>query len=183
MYRGFPGPDARTRMSNHIVNGCPEGSGHFVSVWPLSDRPGVFVMDEDRARPRVPLGPRGTDASRFRRRPPGPRTVRTRVAPMLDARLDLSQAPIKIPERFHHVHYDHDRYPGVPGIRGLVVGANCQQYGNEFLRAFGYRIPNFRSSDLWADTVHTVVSTRPGPFDLVLVHDKPIPGVHMWGSI
>ena len=31
---------------------------------------------------------------------------------MLDARLDLSQASIKIPERFHHVRYSHGRYPG-----------------------------------------------------------------------
>jgi murein DD-endopeptidase / murein LD-carboxypeptidase len=101
-----------------------------------------------------------------------------RVVPMSDARVDLSQSPIKIPERFCHVRYDHARYPGAPGVRGVVEGANCQHYAYEFLRAFGYTIPDFRSSDLWADTAHTVVSQRPEPFDLVLVHDKPDP----WGA-
>jgi cell wall-associated NlpC family hydrolase len=98
-----------------------------------------------------------------------------RVAPMLDARLDLSQAPIKIPERFHEIRYDPERYPGATRVRALVGGANCQQYAYEFLREFGFTIPDFRSSELWADTVHTVVSKRPEPFDLVLVHDKPDP--------
>ena len=61
---------------------------------------------------------------------------------------------------------------------GVMGGANCQLYAYEFLREFGYMIPGFRSSDLWADTVHTVVSTRPEPFDLVLVNDNPDP----WGA-
>jgi murein DD-endopeptidase / murein LD-carboxypeptidase len=97
---------------------------------------------------------------------------------MLDARLDLSQSPINIPKRFHQVRYDHERHPGAPGVKGLAGGANCQQYAYEFLREFGYTIPDFRSSDLWADTAYTVVSQRPEPFDLVLVHDKPEP----WGA-
>jgi hypothetical protein len=97
---------------------------------------------------------------------------------MLDARFDLSQSPIKIPERSYQVRYDHKRYPGAPGVRGLVGGANCQQYAYEFLRAFGDRIPDFRSSDLWADTALTVVSKCPEPLDLVLVQDKPNP----WGA-
>ena len=74
---------------------------------------------------------------------------------MLDTRLDLSQSPIKIPERFHQVCYDYEGYPGTPGVLGLVGGANCQQYAYELLRAFGYATPDFRSSDLWADTTFT----------------------------
>ena len=97
---------------------------------------------------------------------------------MLDARFDLSQSPIEIPERFYQVRYDHKRYPGAPGVEGLTGGANCQQYAYEFLRAFGFQIPDFRSSDLWADTAHTVVCESPEPFDLVLMHDKPDP----WGA-
>jgi lipoprotein Spr len=97
---------------------------------------------------------------------------------MLDARLDLSRSPVKIPEAFYHVRYDHERYPGAPGVRGIAGGANCQQYAFEFLRAFGFAIPDFRSSDLWADTIHSVVSEQPRVFDLVLVNDKPDP----WGA-
>jgi murein DD-endopeptidase / murein LD-carboxypeptidase len=92
----------------------------------------------------------------------------------MDCRSELSQSPIKIPERFHQVLYNYDRYPGAPGVRGLVGGANCQQYAYEFLREFGYTIPDFRSSDLWEDTKHTgVVSELPQAFDLVLVNDNP----------
>jgi murein DD-endopeptidase / murein LD-carboxypeptidase len=97
---------------------------------------------------------------------------------MLDARLDLSRSPIKIPEPFYQVLYDHERYPGAPGVRGIFGGANCQQYAYEFLRAFGFTIPDLRSSDLWADTTHSVVSEQPQVFDLVLVHNKPDP----WGA-
>ena len=97
---------------------------------------------------------------------------------MLDARFDLSQSPITIPAHFYQVRYDRRRYPGAPGVHGLTGGANCQQYAQEFLRAFGYQIPDFRSSDLWADTAHTVVCESPEPFDLVLLNDKPDP----WGA-
>jgi murein DD-endopeptidase / murein LD-carboxypeptidase len=96
----------------------------------------------------------------------------------MDAHPDLSQSPIKIPERFYHVRYDPERYPGAPGVQGLLDGANCQQYAYEFLRAYGYTIPDFRSSELWADAEYSTVCTRPEPFDLVLVNEKPDP----WGA-
>jgi NlpC/P60 family len=97
---------------------------------------------------------------------------------VLDPRLDLSRSPIRIPERFQQVLYDPKRYPGAPGVRGVEGGANCQQYAYEFVRAFGFTIPDFRCSDLWADTAHTHLSDRPKPFDLVLVHNPPI----AWGA-
>jgi hypothetical protein len=97
---------------------------------------------------------------------------------MLDCRPDFSQSPIKISERFHQVLYNYDRYPGAPGVRGLVGGANCQQYAYEFLREFGYTIPDFRSSNPWEDTQQTVVSELPEALDLILVHDNLGP----WGA-
>ena len=92
----------------------------------------------------------------------------------MDTRLepDLSQSPIKIPAQFYQVRYDGACYPGAPGVRGLEGGANCQQYAYELVRAFGYTIPDLRSSNLWADTAHTAVPERPEPFDLVLLHNK-----------
>jgi murein DD-endopeptidase / murein LD-carboxypeptidase len=99
-------------------------------------------------------------------------------AQMVDPRLDLAQSPIKIPDRFCEVRYNYERYPGGPGVHGLIGGANCQQYAYEFLRAFGYEVPDFRSSDLWADMAHTAIPKCPEPFDLVLVHNKPDP----WGA-
>ena len=102
---------------------------------------------------------------------------------MWEPRLDLARSPIKIPERFQRVSYNGKRYPGAPGIRGVEGGANCQQYAYEFVRAFGYELPDFRSTGLWKDTVHTEFAKRPKPFDLVLVHKAPDPWVLMWGSI
>jgi lipoprotein Spr len=92
--------------------------------------------------------------------------------------LELSKSPIEIPEHFHKVRYDGKCYPGAPGVRGLMGGANCQRYAYEFVRAFGYTIPNLRSSGLWVDTAHTVTVEQPEPFDLVLLNGKPDP----WGA-
>jgi len=52
-------------------------------------------------------------------------------------------------------------------------GANCQLYAYTFLRHFGFVIPDFRSSDLWADLVHTRATPGPAPFALVLMHNQP----------
>jgi murein DD-endopeptidase / murein LD-carboxypeptidase len=92
--------------------------------------------------------------------------------------LELSQSSIEIPKRFHKVPYDGKCYPGAPGVRGLTAGANCQHYAYEFVRAFGFLIPNLRSSGLWADAAHTAAVKQPKPFDLVLVNGKPDP----WGA-
>jgi murein DD-endopeptidase / murein LD-carboxypeptidase len=95
-----------------------------------------------------------------------------------DPRLDLSLSPITIPERFQNVVYDPKCHPGAPGVRGVERGANCQQYAYEFVRAFGFIIPDLRSSDLWADIVSTQYSNQPKRFDVVLVHNAPDP----WGA-
>jgi murein DD-endopeptidase / murein LD-carboxypeptidase len=92
--------------------------------------------------------------------------------------LDLSQSPIEISERFYQVCYNGKCYPGAPGVRGLVAGANCQQFAYEFVRASGYTIPALRSSGLWADTAHSATVEQPEPFDLVLLNGKPDP----WGA-
>ena len=92
--------------------------------------------------------------------------------------LELSQSPSEIPNQFYEVRYDGKCYPGAPGVRGLTRGANCQHYAYEFVRAFGYAIPDLRSSGLWADTAHTATVEQPEPFDLVLLNGKPDP----WGA-
>jgi murein DD-endopeptidase / murein LD-carboxypeptidase len=92
--------------------------------------------------------------------------------------LDLSLSPIEIPKRFHRVRYNGKCYPGAPGVRGVTAGANCQQYAYEFVRAFGYTIPDLRSSGLWVDKVHTATVEQAEPFDLVLLNAKPNP----WGA-
>lgn len=97
---------------------------------------------------------------------------------MTDSRLDLSRSPIDIPECFRDVRYNLDHFPGAPGVQGVTGGANCQQYAYSILRHYGFAVPDFRSSDLWEDTVHTRISGDMQPFDLVLVHSEP----NAWGA-
>ncbi|MDD2942131.1 MAG: NlpC/P60 family protein [bacterium] len=87
---------------------------------------------------------------------------------------------IDIPARFFDVYYDGRCYPGAKGVVGINNGANCQQFAYELMRHFGYNLPNFRSSDLWQDTVHTSFVTTFEPLDLLLLNDTPIAyGAHV----
>jgi cell wall-associated NlpC family hydrolase len=74
----------------------------------------------------------------------------------------------RLPERFQTVRYVYDRYPGVPGLRGVEDGANCQVFAYEVLRHFGYEVPDVRSSELWEDTSTTVPVEVIEPLDLLL---------------
>jgi len=51
---------------------------------------------------------------------------------------------------------------------GLEQGANCQHFAYEFLRHFGFELPNLRSSELWSDSKYSTVALRIRPLDLVL---------------
>ncbi|PDT15991.1 hypothetical protein CO670_14455 [Rhizobium sp. J15] len=92
---------------------------------------------------------------------------------MTTDRLDLRHSTVDIPRKFWEVRYNADRYPGAPGVNGVDGGANCQQYAYSILRHNGFEIPDLRSSDLWEDTLHTRVSQKLEPFDLLLVHREP----------
>ena len=92
---------------------------------------------------------------------------------MLAGPAELSNSPIPIPNHFWDVRYNSDHFPGAQNVRGVDGGANCQQYAYTVLRHFGFEIPDFRSSDLWEDVLHTRVALNPSPFDLVLVHNRP----------
>lgn len=95
--------------------------------------------------------------------------------------VNFAASPIIIPERFRDVRYSGSRYPGTEG--GLEAGANCQKFAYEFIRHHGCVIPDFRSSEIWEDTVHTQIVSGPapaalGPLDLVLFHKTP----DAWGA-
>lgn len=80
---------------------------------------------------------------------------------------------IEIPPRFWEVVYNGEHFPGAPGVRGLEGGANCQQFAYELLRHHGLTIPDFRSSELWADDAYTTLVHDLQPLDLLLFNDKP----------
>jgi hypothetical protein len=91
---------------------------------------------------------------------------------------DLSRSPIAIPNHLQGVRYNAEHFPGAPGVKGVVGGANCQQYAYAVLRDHGFELPDFRSSELWLDGEHTVRAERMELFDLVLIHDNP----DSWGA-
>ncbi|MGO6853877.1 hypothetical protein ACCS68_26180 [Rhizobium beringeri] len=87
--------------------------------------------------------------------------------------LDLSRSPVEIPPQFWGVRYKGEHFPGARDVRGVEGGANCQQYAYSMLKHFGFQLPDFRSSDLWDDTVDTAVSQEMKLFDLVLLNGEP----------
>lgn len=91
----------------------------------------------------------------------------------MELRFDLSRSPIEIPRAFWNVRYNGDHYPGAEKAHGVSGGANCQQYAYSVLRHYGFLIPDFRSSELWADVEYTEKGSELTPFGLILVHDKP----------
>lgn len=90
----------------------------------------------------------------------------------------FSLASIAIPAEFRDVRYDGSRFPGAPGVVGVAGGANCQHYAYALLRHHGFDLPDFRSSELWADRQHTAIVDRMAAFDLVLLHDV----ADSWGA-
>jgi lipoprotein Spr len=80
----------------------------------------------------------------------------------------ISPRSVHIPHCFMNVKYDAAMFPGAEGVQGVNNGANCQQFAYEFIRYFGYSIPDFRSSNLWDDSIFTDKVTVLEQFDLVL---------------
>jgi murein DD-endopeptidase / murein LD-carboxypeptidase len=81
--------------------------------------------------------------------------------------IDFDHSPIAIPEQFRYVPYKGNCYPGSPHLTTLKNGANCQVFAYEFIRYYGCKIPDFRSSNLWEDNEYTKHITELMPLDLV----------------
>jgi hypothetical protein len=75
---------------------------------------------------------------------------------------------ISIPISFFNTYYDGSKYPGSSKCKGVKNGANCQYFAYELLRQFNFQIPDFRSDDLWADTIFTKKVKILQPLDIVL---------------
>ncbi len=85
----------------------------------------------------------------------------------------------QLPLRFFEVRYEGSQIPA--GDNGLGRGANCQRYAYAVLRYFDIVLPPYRSSDLWADRVHTrLVEGELRPLDLLLFGPDSNPyGAHV----
>lgn len=80
---------------------------------------------------------------------------------------------ITIPQIFYEVTYQSKRIPGVPNQEDLSLGANCQVFAYELLHVNGVKVPNVRSSELWADTQFSFVPDRFKALDLMLYNATP----------
>jgi N-dimethylarginine dimethylaminohydrolase len=78
---------------------------------------------------------------------------------------------LEVPPHFFQVRYVSSNYPGT--AKGLNKGANCQHFAYELLRHFGVTVPDFRSSELWADTVYTERVLEFELLDLLLWNKTP----------
>jgi len=79
---------------------------------------------------------------------------------------------VLLPASFLDVRYNARAIPQ-DGRRDLSAGANCQLFAYALLAANGRNVPDFRSSELWADEAATVKVTELEPLDLLLFHDRP----------
>ena len=73
---------------------------------------------------------------------------------------------LAIPAQLWAMRYDGACYPDSAATREGF--ANCQSFAYAVLRHFGRVIPDFRSSELWDDTIHTFIVEDYAPLDLIL---------------
>ena len=83
--------------------------------------------------------------------------------------MDVSM-PNPLPVGFESVHYVSSRIPGVASASDMSLGANCQLYAYQILKQHGLVLPDFRSSELWADTTYTEQVEQFLPLDIVLLN-------------
>ncbi|MCX4572413.1 hydrolase [Streptomyces sp. NBC_01571] len=92
-----------------------------------------------------------------------------------------SELTARLPELIWSTPYVGRRFPGSRSVAerpGLADGANCQFFAYEVLRHLGPRLPPWRSSELWADTVLTERVRESRPQDLALFNH----GDEAWGA-
>ncbi|WP_413701270.1 hypothetical protein ACLKMH_06160 [Psychromonas sp. KJ10-10] len=75
---------------------------------------------------------------------------------------------LKIPEKFHNVKYVASRIPGVPNESDMSLGANCQVFAYNLLRALGLNPPTLRSSELWSESEFTTTVDDFKELDIML---------------
>lgn len=91
---------------------------------------------------------------------------------------------INIPQQFFEVEYKGSRIPGTENPSNFKQGANCQVFAYELLKHNGINIPNFRSSELWEDTIYTEKVEIIKPLDILLYNsENKAYGAHVGVSI
>jgi cell wall-associated NlpC family hydrolase len=95
---------------------------------------------------------------------------------------------LALPDAFWAMRYSGAHHPGAPQTEDpLHVGrANCQVFAYTVLRFFGRRVPDLRSSEIWADRAWSQPVERFEPLDLIFWNQTFEPyGAHVglyWGD-
>ncbi len=88
---------------------------------------------------------------------------------------------IEVPSWFLNITYNPRIIPSERTRDLLQTGANCQVFAYELLRYNGLYVPNFRSSELWDDTVYSKqIHTDFQPLDILFFNKTADPfGAHL----
>ncbi len=82
-----------------------------------------------------------------------------------------------IPSIFLTIKYNPKQTPEVKSSP-FKHGANCQLFAYTLLSYYGYKIPPFRSSELWDDCQFTKKVSHLKPFDILMYSDNE----EAWGA-
>lgn len=88
---------------------------------------------------------------------------------------------IIFPKELMIVQYNGKIIPNGKTHNLLETGANCQVFAYHILRLNGYKVPDFRSSELWSDMEYSmVVHDNFQPLDILFFHKTKNPfGAHL----
>lgn len=95
---------------------------------------------------------------------------------------------ILLPEWYMDIKYDSTNIPDWNQKDIRNTWANCQVYAYELLRYNNKSIPDYRSKELWEDTIYsTVVSWKYEPLDVLFFNKENNPygahlGVYIWDN-
>lgn len=80
---------------------------------------------------------------------------------------------ITIPPDWMNIAYNGKIIPNGKPHDMLISGANCQVFAFALLRRYGLKVPDFRSSELWADGEYsTVIQNDYLPLDILFFHKR-----------
>ena len=85
----------------------------------------------------------------------------------------MSKTTIEIPNWLMQVKYNGQIIPNGISHDIAKVGANCQVFAFHLLRSHQLIVPEYRSSELWADSEFSeVITDHFQPLDLLFFHKK-----------
>lgn len=95
---------------------------------------------------------------------------------------------IKLPEWYMDIKYNPKIVPDWKKQDIISTWSNCQVYAYELLRLNNKNVPDYRSSELWEDTIYSnIVSWEYEPLDILFFNKENNPygahlGIYIWNN-